>query len=936
MTEPFRSQAIRLKKPWHDFTQGDILLAIYDDDDQHWSIPHNRGESYLSEKEIHKLAEFVGMETYHTYQQELIQSHKDAPTPPKLEVTPTLTQNTTPEESDSTDITFKSQAKTTIGQVRNKALAFSRQAEGFKELMNKNHKIIQQHAEAQKTQLEFRSREMQLQIKEMAKKMANMQDALHMVNLYLGTTEEVVIIQEGQKAPAKVPITIRQRILFKDEETMFLDFEGIDASRLADFDKFLIETDLLNTILPEQKGIVVMRVCRNERRYGQDIDPITQVRLSEENAQSYWIIRNGENLWRFWSDLTPNEKLFPSQGVEIAEVSTHHPKSDAYQRQYADSQGSRRTYLKTGLLLQGIIDRTNVFAPFPNKERPQLTDPSTWTGKLRLIEDDTNMLGEGKPSFHTWIQSVNQKLEEGQRVLVHKIEQEDIRPTYATGFNKEILHKVNKTKRGFTISFQRDDTVWDQYRQTYRPARKAGSIIIRERDVDWINFENAKPEDAKFYLRSRENREHYLSMIPMLIKLVKLKEQEAKKEEPFRKLLLLKFSEICQDYESNQTQLNQLVTWWKVKNKDHRPLIGDDNTNQAAYKAILNEFTKSQGVKPPKELKLPKETVLALFKDASTVHAYIPEEEIPWFCTKQTWKKAHNQWKLKLSEPHKNIIKANRHHAIFIQNKEWTEKNKHVNQDRIPLQILQEINFNQFLSETEGNPVAIALVTKEGAHHTQSVIICLTDENNSDLRSRSIIFKNNIPQKEFTYLGNHDNDLKELLEKGNPKAGDKVTNQWRTSKILALHTENLKTYQKTARKSKHQSYQNHKNAQYHRLCLSTLENCLTEIWKEEKKTEFLSEGGILEFLPDHLRTIHEPKFNTQPLEHALSILLDRAELKPKALADKSWPEIQEMTSKSPKDKVESRHNFFHHGFPWTTEDEETIYPKNFKLPSAKE
>jgi hypothetical protein len=50
------------------------------------------------------------------------------------------------------------------------------------------------------------------------------------VNLYLGTEEEIVLLRDGASAPADTPITMRQLLLYMDEETAaFAEDGGIKA-----------------------------------------------------------------------------------------------------------------------------------------------------------------------------------------------------------------------------------------------------------------------------------------------------------------------------------------------------------------------------------------------------------------------------------------------------------------------------------------------------------------------------------------------------------------------------------------------------------------------------------------------------------------------------------------------------------------------------------
>lgn len=97
---------------------------------------------------------------------------------------------------------------------------------------------------------------------------AKIQKVLDVIELYLGVHEEIIILREGEKCPITEPIHIRQQVLFMDEEFADTEDQGLDFKRLEDFDKWLIaDSKNLDRLLPEKKGIVVLRVRRRDKEY---------------------------------------------------------------------------------------------------------------------------------------------------------------------------------------------------------------------------------------------------------------------------------------------------------------------------------------------------------------------------------------------------------------------------------------------------------------------------------------------------------------------------------------------------------------------------------------------------------------------------------------------------------------------------------------------
>ena len=132
----------------------------------------------------------------------------------------------------------------------------------------------------------------------------------------------------------------------------------------------------LAQVLPESKGVVVLAVRGSAKDY-KGVDPFTGAILNRENAKTYWLCRNGENLYRIWADIQVGGLLYPQSN---AAVSRFKPGSREYYQSLKRAGKGQKDFLRNGLVLQGLIDRTRIFHPFKDGVRPQLSDPSTWVG----------------------------------------------------------------------------------------------------------------------------------------------------------------------------------------------------------------------------------------------------------------------------------------------------------------------------------------------------------------------------------------------------------------------------------------------------------------------------------------------------------------------------------------------------------------------------
>lgn len=272
---------------------------------------------------------------------------------------------------------------------------------------------------------------------------------------------------------------------------------------------------------------------------------------------------------------------------------------------------------------------------------------------------------------------------------------------------------------------------------------------------------------------------------------------------------------------------------------------------------------------------------------------------------------------------------------MFLKNENWIEQSKQVGKDRQPIQMIKEADYSALLENPDQTALAVCIQSSKGNKKTQEVLLYTKSTyREGDISAREIHFKNGIPTKTRHSSGS-DSTFEAMLLKKIPEIGDISTNDWRTNEIIALNRKNIEEFQREVRKIQHKKTKNQNQWAYHQLCIRTLERALLEEWQAAKKTEFLAEGGTLEFFPDHLKTIRPPQIQTESMARALNILLDRHQIPARKLVGKTWKEIREMVIPLPKDKVEGRHDFFHHGFPWADTDLATPYPKDFQLPDPK-
>lgn len=265
--------------------------------------------------------------------------------------------------------------------------------------------------------------------------LGQVEDRIFTVELYCGLQEEVHQIADGEAAPIGTPITIRQQVLFMDEETLFdYDSGGMDFEKIGKFDQWVIKPENLNRLLPDQRGLVAMRVRRNAKDYGHASDLSTAIahfQWKEANEQTYLLMRNGQRVYRIASTVDFMPRLIPKKdeiGKEQFRKEDHFwdrdPEKPAeyvtqdsvdFDDHVKKAEDLIRHYNRVVILLQGLLDRSSVFHPHPAINLRNLKDMERW---LVLVRDEELGLPNNKVSFEEYQKQVNSTLRVGKWVYI--------------------------------------------------------------------------------------------------------------------------------------------------------------------------------------------------------------------------------------------------------------------------------------------------------------------------------------------------------------------------------------------------------------------------------------------------------------------------------------------------------------------------------------
>lgn len=413
------------------------------------------------------------------------------------------------------------------------------------------------------------------------------------IELYLGIKEDIVQIQIGERAPVDTPITLRQKILYMDEEVGITTGGGLDWKSIDQFDEWLLDDNHLDLIMPEKKGIVILRVRRKDKKY--DENPFLNSVINESNHQTYFLIRNGNCVFRIYANIIIRDRLFPGRD-EIRKIEEN---EDYFK--HKNLGDTLNEYRKNLLVIQGILDRSDILAPLSRKIN--LFKDSGIDGLINLVYDDERLLPDGRVTYSQWKKQLNSYNKVGSRILYSGVQ-----TSYDEGEARKVSKYTRSPKRGvynlerkstgtwhkfdFVFLYHPGDDVFAydwKHGYHFRERKRRAKFEVYKDDYCIINYDHITLDDLDFYIYNRNEREHYLEIIPLLKQVKEEKLKEEKEEMLFKDLMVREFGKDVNDILYRKLVMDG-IKWWKNKVIQKRPLVRDD---KKAFK-MIKTFVKQQ------------------------------------------------------------------------------------------------------------------------------------------------------------------------------------------------------------------------------------------------------------------------------------------------------------------------------------------------------
>ncbi len=447
-----------------------------------------------------------------------------------------------------------------------------------------------------KQELEQQRQELMSQLSEFEKEIKQKQKRLYALETYMGIEEEVIVLQEGQKASNDEPIHVYQLKLYMDEEVGITELDdptlssGLDFNNIELFDEWIIQH--YQQYLYQPKSIMAWEIKRNDSHYSDDY--LYNEHMNKQNHLTYFLIRNGDMLYRIYTNVYVGDTTFPTKkafDAVVKEDEEWHRHGEGI-RKYVE----RNMYIL--IALQGLIDRTDIFG-------------TNLTGKVNLIDptkfDDTyvklvrdaefeNLITDGRPSWIKWKNQNQSTIQVGSRVMFfvpsdgrwgngrRDLQDRVVSNNRYSDFlpvpRNRVYQIIEKDSYRYKFKFDPSDDskIWvkDENGNVDYRARK-NKMSFWAYDSELLNIDEITFEDVDYYLHTRAYRKHYLDFLPVLKQIYTQKKQEEQEEQPFVELLKSKFNF------DNEREIKVMINYWKTKNKWKRSISVND---QKAYRMI--------------------------------------------------------------------------------------------------------------------------------------------------------------------------------------------------------------------------------------------------------------------------------------------------------------------------------------------------------------
>ena len=519
--------------------------------------------------------------------------------------------------------------------VRNDALASSAAIAGVVEKLTASTKAMERKSARLALYFGERSKAALASIKPAIAVAARLQERVDTMGLYIGMGVHAELLVDGPSAAASEKLHILQRRLHMDEELLIhVESGGADytdqkslASALAS------DPTLVRRIFGCERCVVSAAWRRRDKdyqsgRFGKKLSDIlaSLMEAAQENAENkatFLLVRDGGRIWKvdLPGILRDLDRMFPTPSDMEAPYTVRGWFSEPPRRiglddlQYAKATEEFRKlalhYERVLIVLWGLHDRLGIFGPFmENSPYENFIDPRMQQERFRLVWDDQNLIGPGRPSYRDWFKERNKALRSGSRVMVRwRIA---MTPKSAPGAVEESDAKYTNSGSGSRFRYAPDESfglavvrreadhmivdcpvsgkVWRGYEEHVRRFMARVDLTIASDDdrFSFLVLDDVDPADIDFYLESRSQRPGYLDYVALLVAARNAVASDLEKEAAAHSELMAAAASAGLDAPEGgwRRAIREIVRDWRADNRG-RPLPAVDAEEWPAVRGRL-------------------------------------------------------------------------------------------------------------------------------------------------------------------------------------------------------------------------------------------------------------------------------------------------------------------------------------------------------------
>lgn len=396
--------------------------------------------------------------------------------------------------------------------------------------------------------LERKIAEVNEAIRKMNKEVEKLDYVIQTIETYAGIKEQVRMLVAGEPATEETPIVFRQAVIFLDEEMALIE-DDFDYTKMKNFEEWLLNEEHYKQLLPDSKSMVAVVPRRTKKEYSDN--PWENWVMNQPNFEVRFLIRNGDRLYSLESEhIILKDRMFPSQN-EYAKLIEEEQKDHWYQYHKENDQLKstvfRKTFTKVMFLMQGLLDRSDVFSP--HHFTGSLINMQGFSEDEIVLNYELDMskaLGDGRKDVLQWINENNAKLSEGKRVIVIPYSRWGFQKGYEFykgdfvryyEHNREpnypntgiyTLYRLKPEERKnlygtanveenylYKIMYIPEDEIYTE-EDGFRKRKNRVSIVINTHRGGLLNYDDVEMEEVEYYLNSRLHRSQYYWFVQIL------------------------------------------------------------------------------------------------------------------------------------------------------------------------------------------------------------------------------------------------------------------------------------------------------------------------------------------------------------------------------------------------------------------------------------